>query len=460
MWMPSLVDRSGPKYLRIADAIAEDVYAGRLKVSERLPTHRDLAWRLGVTVGTVSRAYAEAERRGLVTGEVGRGSFVKAGARSQATLDMPAVGGPQTIELGVNRPPTHVIAPEFAAALQRVAGSNNLPELINYQAHTGRWEHRAAGAQWIRRRGVEVGPERVLVTSGAEHAITASLMAFSDPGDPILVEELTWSGVRALASLLRLSLRPVAMDEEGMIPEALEAACRASGARLLYTTPTMHNPTTKTMSVGRRQAIAGICRDLGITIVEDDIYGYVAEDPPPALASFAPERSIYITAASKSMAPALRIGFAAMPSDRIGRFSSAARATNWMAPPLMAQIVADWIEDGTCDVLADRIRRETKARQAVAARALDGLTYHTKPGCFHIWLELPEPWRAQDVVAAARQRGLAMTSTELFVPGRAETPHAMRITLTATADVDELDRGLRALVALLKSDPDMSLAAA
>jgi DNA-binding transcriptional MocR family regulator len=460
MWMPSLVDRSGPKYLRIADAIAEDVYAGRLKVGERLPTHRDLAWRLGVTVGTVSRAYAEAERRGLVTGEVGRGSFVKAGARSQATLDMPAVGGPQTIELGVNRPPTHVIAPEFAAALQRVAGSNNLPELINYQAHTGRWEHRAAGAQWIRRRGVEVGPERVLVTSGAEHAITASLMAFSDPGDPILVEELTWSGVRALASLLRLSLRPVAMDDEGMIPEALEAACRASGARLLYTTPTMHNPTTKTMSVERRQAIATICRDLGITIVEDDIYGYVAEDPPPALASFAPERSIYITAASKSMAPALRIGFAAMPSDRIGRFSSAARATNWMAPPLMAQIVADWIEDGTCDVLADRIRRETKARQAVAARALAGLTYHTKPGCFHIWLELPEPWRAQDVVAAARQRGLAMTSTELFVPGRAETPHAMRITLTATADVDELDRGLRALVALLRSDPDMSLAAA
>jgi DNA-binding transcriptional MocR family regulator len=460
MWMPSLVDRSGPKYLRIADAIAEDVYAGRLKVGERLPTHRDLAWRLGVTVGTVSRAYAEAERRGLVAGEVGRGSFVKAGARSQATLDMPAVGGPQTIELGVNRPPAHVIVDEFAKAMRRVADSNNLAELINYQAHTGRWEHRAAGAKWIRRRGVEVGPERVLVTSGAEHAITASLMAFSDPGDPILVEELTWSGVRALASLLRLSLRSVAMDEEGMIPEALEAVGRASGARLLYTTPTMHNPTTKTMSTERRRAIAEVCRDLGITIIEDDIYGYVAEDPPPALASFAPERSIYITAASKSMAPSLRIGFAAMPSDRIGRFSSAARATNWMAPPVMAQIVADWIEDGTCDVLADRIRRETKARQAVAARALEGLVWHTKPGCFHIWLELPEPWRAQDVVAAARQRGLAMTSTELFVPGRAETPHAMRITLTATADVDELDRGLRALVALLRSDPDMSLAAA
>ena len=258
MWMPSLVDRSGPKYLRIADAIAEDVYAGRLKVGERLPTHRDLAWRLGVTVGTVSRAYAEAERRGLVTGEVGRGSFVKAGARSQATLDMPAVGGPQTIELGVNRPPAHVIVDEFAKAMRRVADSNNLAELINYQAHTGRWEHRAAGAKWIRRRGVEVGPERVLVTSGAEHAITASLMAFSDPGDPILVEELTWSGVRALASLLRLSLRSVAMDEEGMIPEALEAVGRASGARLLYTTPTMHNPTTKTMSTERRRAIAEV----------------------------------------------------------------------------------------------------------------------------------------------------------------------------------------------------------
>src|SRR5690606_30412791 len=139
-----------------------DVYAGRLAVGERLPTHRDLAWRLKVTVGTVSRAYAEAERRGLVSGEVGRGSFVRAGARSQATLAMPdhapeqpeGESGQPVVELGMNFPPAHVATAELASALRELAEREDLATLANYQAHTGRWSHRAAGTAWIRRRGI------------------------------------------------------------------------------------------------------------------------------------------------------------------------------------------------------------------------------------------------------------------------------------------------------------------
>jgi DNA-binding transcriptional MocR family regulator len=460
MWTPSLAERAGPKYLRIADALAEDVYAGRLPVGDRLPTQRDLAWRLGVTVGTVSRAYAEAERRGLLVGEVGRGSYVRAGARSQATLAMPDLGGPQAIELGINRPPAQIVAPEFAAALNRVARSDALPDLVNYQAHTGRWEHRVAGAAWIAHRGVDVGPEQVLLTSGAEHGIAAAFMALTDPGDPVLVEELTWSGTRALAGLLRLPLEPVALDDEGLLPDALAAAAAATGARLLYTTPTLHNPTTRTLSAERRRAIAEVCRTCGITIVEDDSYGFIPADAPPALARFAPERTLYITAASKSLSPALRVGFIAVPKDRVGRVSAAARASNWMAPPIMAQIVTDWIGDGTADLLGARIRREAMARQAAAAPLLEGFSYRSAPASFQVWLDLPDPWRAQDVVPAGRRRGLALTATELFVPGRRETPHALRVTLTAARDTAELERGLGLLTAMLRRDPDLSLAAA
>jgi DNA-binding transcriptional MocR family regulator len=460
MWLPSLSDRTGPKYLRIADALAEDIYAGRLPVGERLPTHRDLAWRLGVTVGTVSRAYAEAERRGLLVGEVGRGSFVRAGARSAATLAMPDEGGPQAIELGINRPPAALSAPEFAAAMAELAQSPELGELLNYHAHTGRWQHRAAGAAWIARRGLAVGTEQVLVTSGAEHAIAAALMALTDPGDTVLVEQLTWSGTRALASLLRLTLKPVAMDEEGLLPDSFEAACRATGARLLYTTPTIHNPTAAMLSADRRAEIARIAREYGVTIVEDDIYGFLDEQAPPPLCHYAPERGIYITAASKSLAPGLRVGFAAMPADRLGRFSAAARATNWMAPPVMAEILARWIADGTADVLAERMRREAAARQRLAARLLDGFSYQATPSSFHLWLQLPEPWRAPDLVAVARQRGVSMTSTELFVPGRGDTPHAVRVTLTAARDHAELERGLMLLIDLLQSRPEPCLAVA
>lgn len=460
MWVPSLNDRPGPKYLRIADALAEDVYAGRLSAGDRLPTHRDLAWRLGVTVGTVSRAYAEAERRGLIVGEVGRGSFVRPGARSAATLDMPNVGGSQVIELGINRPPSHINAPEFAQALAELSRSGDLAALMNYQAHTGKWEHRVAGAAWLSRRGLSVPAEQVLLTSGAEHAIAAALTGLTDPGDPVLVEELTWSGVRALASLQRLTLKPVEMDEHGMLPDALEAACKSSGARILYTMPTVHNPTTAILPTDRRLAIADIARKCEITIIEDDVYGFLAEDVPLPLAAYAPERTIYITAASKSLAPCLRVGFAVVPTDRLGRFSAASRALNWMAPPLMAEIVARWVDDGIADQLADRIVRETRARQRVAAESLKGLDYQSCPASFHVWLHLPEPWRAQDLVSAGRARGISMTSTELFVPGRLETPHAVRLSVSATLDQAELAQGLSILSRMLKEPPEPCLAVA
>ncbi|MEE8272397.1 MAG: PLP-dependent aminotransferase family protein [Alphaproteobacteria bacterium] len=460
MWLPTLTDRPGPKYLRIADALSEDVYAGRLTAGDRLPTHRDLAWRLGVTVGTVSRAYAEAERRGLLVGEVGRGSFVKAGTRSTATLAMPDPAGPSAIELGINRPPAALSAPEFAAALAELAQSGDLVDLMNYQDHTGRWEHRVAGAAWIGRRGLDVEPERVMLTSGAEHGIAAALMGLTDPGDVVLVEELTWSGTRALASLQRLSLKPVAMDRQGMLPDAFEAACRASGARMLYTMPTIHNPTAAIMPAERRAAIAAIARGYGVTIVEDDVYGMLAEDRPPPLSAFAPERSIYITSASKCLAPCLRVGYAALPEDRIGRFTAAARALNWMAPPVEAEIASRWIRTGTAETLEARVRRDAMARQRVAAEALDGLAYHTVPGSFHLWLALPEPWRTQDLVTAARARGVSITSTELFVPGRAETPHAVRLTVSATRDRAELARGLAVVARVLRQSPEPCLAVA
>ena len=460
MWLPNVSDRAGPKYLRIADAMAEDIYSGRLAVGERLPTHRDLAWRLGVTVGTVSRAYAEAERRGLVVGEVGRGSFVRAGSRSAVTLAMPNLAPAQTIELGINRPPVHLVTPEFSAALAELAEAEDLDDLANYQAHTGRWEHRVAGSAWLARRGLDIPADRVLLTSGAEHAITAAFMAFTDPGDSLMVEQYTWSGTRALAGLLRLTLRPVAIDEYGILPEAFEATCKTTGARMLYITPTVHNPTTATLPDDRRREIARIASIYGVTIIEDDLYGFLEESPPPPLATYAPERSIYITGASKCVAPSLRVGFAAMPEDRIGRFSAAARATNWMAPPLMAEIFARWIGNGTADRLAERIRREAAERQRLAASHLRGRRYQASTASLHAWLHLPEPWRASDLVEAAKARGVSLAPTDLFVPGRCETPHAVRLSLTATATQNELERGLGVVADILQAPPEPFLAVA
>jgi len=460
MWKPKLDDRPGPKYIRIADALAEDIYAGRLGVGERLPTHRELAWSLGVTVGTVSRAYAEAERRGLLVGEVGRGSYVRAGARSASMMAMPAIASPQSIELGISRPPEGVAEAAFAEAVGELAVSPDLAALVNYQSHTGKWEHRVAGARWIGERGLETVPDRVLVTSGAQHAVASALMALCDPGDPVLVESVTWSGTRALANMMRLSLRAVELDSDGLVPEALEAACRTTGARVLYLTPEIQNPTSAVLPADRRRAIADIARRYDLTIVEDDIYGMLPAAARPPVAVFAPERTIYITGSSKVLAPALRIGFASVPRDRLGRFAAAARATNWMAPPVMAEIVRRWIDDGTALDLTQRTRTEVARRHAVAHRMLAGFDVQLAPGSFFAWMSLPDPWRSQELVTAMARRGVSLTATELFVPGREETPPAVRVALTGARDLRELEDGLGLLVETLRESPEPFLAVA
>src|SRR6266545_7156005 len=173
MWTPDLRQRSGPRYLAIAEALAEDAGGGRLRPGTRLPTHRDLADRLGVTVGTITRAYAEATRRGLVTGEVGRGTFVRARARPAAMAEGPEAG---LIDLSANLPPAAAVKQEaatLARTLAALARRKDLGRLLAYPPEGGAREHRAAGAEWIRRGGFATTVERVLVTSGSQHGMTA-----------------------------------------------------------------------------------------------------------------------------------------------------------------------------------------------------------------------------------------------------------------------------------------------
>ncbi|MCB9960394.1 MAG: PLP-dependent aminotransferase family protein [Rhodospirillaceae bacterium] len=456
-WLPDLNGRSGPKYLRIADAMAEDIYGGRLVDGARLPTHRDLAWRLGVTVGTVTRAYLEGERRGLIVGEVGRGSFVRAGARMSSAVEMPRPGDEDTIELGVNRTPPGLMADAVAEGLVRLAGLRDIDQLLNYHASGGLPRHRAACARWLETRGLYASADQVAVTSGAEHAIAASLMAFNDPGAPVLVEPLTWSGTRALATMLRMPLRAVPMDEEGITPDGLDAQIRASGARIAYLQPTVHNPTTAVMSMERRREVAEVIRRHGILVIEDDVYGLLHPDAPAPLASLVPEQVIYATSASKVLSPGLRVGCALLPDAQAARFAVAARAVNWMAPPPMAALLSFWVEDGVALDMTKRIREEVAVRLAIAKEILAGLDMRSCAGAFHVWLTLPEPWRARELVAAARRQGLTLMDTEMFVPGRNTTPHAVRVSITAPRSHDELRTGFSRLRAILSAPPEIRL---
>lgn len=464
MWLPDLEARSGPLYRVIADALGEDVARGELDAGDRLPTHRDLAHSLGVTVGTVSRAYAEAERRGLVRGEVGRGTFVRRGAGGG--LGEP-VGlgdlGPTTgeaaaaIDLSANlpaEPPGDEAGMALAGALSELSREARLGRLLAYGPPAGASRHREAGSAWLARRGLEAPPERVLVTSGCQHAIAVLLATLTRPGDRVLAEELTYPGAKAVASLLHLRLEGLPMDRDGLLPEAFEREAEKGDVRVLYTVPTIHNPTGSVLPEERRRRIAEIARAHGVAVVEDDVHGLLVDDPPPPLAAFAPEISYHLAGTSKTLTPGLRVGYMLAPEGQVERIAAGIWTTAFMVPPLMAEIAARWIGDGTADRLLAARRREAEIRHALARRILGEGRTPAHPRGYHLWLALPEPWRADDFVAQARQRGVGVTPPSAFAVGRGAVPHAVRVCLGAVADRSRLEKALGILVDILDQPPE------
>jgi len=451
MWAPDLSDRVGPRYLAIADALAHDVTRGVLDPGTQLPTHRDLADALGVTVGTVSRAYREARARGLIVGEVGRGTFVlgadppSSGPGLPISDSLPA--GVVDLSLNFNRVPgIQSIVSRSLAALAADPSARALFE--EYHPQAGSAEHRAAGARWIARQGLQVDPSRVLVTSGAQHAMTVALMGTTRPGDGLLVGRLTYPAAIALARRLHLELHTVAMDAHGIVPESLEAACRAHKPRALYCMPTMHNPTTRVMPAARRLEIAEVAARHGLVLIEDDVYSFLVESPPPPIVSSYEHRGYYVTSLSKSLAPGLRVGYLAVPAGDRSRFIEVLWATTVMAAPLMVELASRWLADGTADTIIEGGRAEAKARQAIARETLGNLRYESHPGALQLWLELPSPWRVPDFLARAAQRGVLVNSGDTFAIGKAASP-AVRIALGSARSREELRRGLTVLKELL-----------
>jgi DNA-binding transcriptional MocR family regulator len=281
--------------------------------------------------------------------------------------------------------------------------------------------------------------------------MVVALTALTHPGDTIACEQLTFAGVKSVTRLLHLRVKGIAMDHEGIRPDAFEAACRETDLRALYICPTLQNPTGVTLSLERRKAIIAIATRYDVRLIEDDVYGFLTPGAPPQLVNLAPERVLYINGTSKSLAPGARIAFLAVPTDLLGRVVNGVRTTVWMANPVMAELVRRAIDDGVLMRLIEAKRRIGRERQALARRVLGGagaMLAPTHANALHLWMTLPDPWTDEAFAAEARRRGVLVTPGTGFAIGRPPT-EAVRIALGSPRSLAEVQRGLDQLARLL-----------
>jgi DNA-binding transcriptional MocR family regulator len=451
-WRPRLSDRSGPSYVRLIEALREDVNSGRLPAGVRLPTHRALAKALGLSLGTVTRAYAGAQTQNLVAGEPGRGVYVSASA-PLGNEDYPTrLGGETFFDLRLNQPAVNPDGAFLNRALMSLSKSDASRKTLIYDFAPGASSYRLAMSKWIRLGGVHASPDHIVLCNGTQQALFASLATFAGPGDRIATEGLNYPGLRQIARTLKLSLVAIDIDEEGMVPDSLEKACADAQIQLIVCTPRGHNPTTASMSLARLKSIAKIAERYGTRIIEDDVYGPLSGDRSATLFNITGGKTVYLGGLSKALAPGLRLGFILSPPTVLSSLVGTVRAMTWSSSALSAELFAELTRQGAPEAILSWHRREIKLRHAVACDVFRKCELSISPGCYHAWLKIPSEISLAALVALAQTKGLLLSDSSVFQMDKNVEAQALRICLGAPDTRRLLRTALELLATLIASD--------
>lgn len=416
------------RYKAVVDRYAQAIRSGQLPAGSRLPTHRTLAAGERISLATATRVYRELEEMGLVSGETGRGTFVR-------DLSLPPGHGvdqqvvaADVVDLNFNYPSLPEQGDALREALRQLAMAGDIDSHLRYQPHAGRLAERDIIARHLTCQHFAPDAENVLIVNGAQHGLAVTVMGLLRPGDVVAVDALTYSGFKALAALYHLELAAIPCRPEGPDLQALHTLCQQRRVRAVYTMPTLHNPLGWVLNTGQRQALADLARQHDLLIIEDAAYARLVSHPPPPVVSYAPERTVYVTGFSKNIATGLRVGVVISPPRYRPEIERAIRATTWNTPTLISSLICAWIEDGTVARFETQKRQDARQRQQVAREVLCGLPVVSHPDSYFVWLPLGEESRADRLANALMERRISVSTTEPFCVS-ATIPQALRIAL-------------------------------
>jgi DNA-binding transcriptional MocR family regulator len=434
------------EYLKLADAVAAEIASGAMKPGDRLPPQRSFAYERKIAASTASRVYAELLRRGLAVGEVGRGTFISGEARRGIAAPPEPRGA--RIDLEFNYPLLPMQSSLIARSLDGLERPEALEVALRQATSVGTQTARTISANFLSRNGWSALPEQIVFTANGRQCIAAALAAVVPPGGRCGVEALTYPFIKGIAARLGVTLVPLAMDENGVRPDAVQKAHREAHLSALYIQPIIQNPLGMTMPPSRRADLLRVVEKLALTVIEDTVYGFLDDEPP--LAALAPESCIVIDSLSKKIAPGLALGFIVPPPRLRESIMASVRSGGWTASGYAFAAGQRLMGDGTASELSRLKRADAARRQQMAATLLSGFEIQTNSKSYHLWLTLPPHWRSQTFVAAAARRDIALTPSTTFAVTPGHAPNAVRLALAAPA-IEQLDAGLSALAGMLSA---------
>lgn len=454
-WLPDISSGSAPLYLRLADSIESDIGEGVLQPGTKLPPQRNLAFDIGVTIGTVGRAYSLLRERGLVSGEVGRGTYVLGGPTG-ATQPLPEiVAGKRgsTVPEGKLRLDS-TAAPgvgqtQAIEELTREIVRQHPDEIINYvRAPSPEWLK--AGSRWLAAGDWKPDEEAIVPTLGGHAALLAVIAAVTAPGDKVVFEQLTYSSIARSANLIGRRTIGVDLDEDGIDPDDFERVCAQQHPKVAFLVPGLQNPTLTIMPEKRRRRIVEIARKHNVWLIEDSIYSVLLDEQPMPLAQLAPERTFHVGSLSKTVAAGIRGGWVACPPHFAPRVLTAYKMLTGGKPFLLAELAARLVLSGEAEAILAKVKAEIEAREAMACASFAGHEFTSHSRAPFLWMKLPEPWLSATFKNAAGTEGVLIDDEDEFKIGRTDrTYHRVRISFSAPASREEVAGGFARLRSLL-----------
>ena len=407
IWTPDLTTFSGPKYQRLVSAIEQGILQKVLTQGSKLPPQRRLADALGITIGTVTRAYALAEQRGYVEARVGDGTYVNASP-------VPEMGNVQLNMATCQQPLTDQINTLSDCLSQLAKDPTKLSQLLGYRA-SPLDQHQQVFHQWLNQRGIQQTPEQLVFTHGGQQAIFACLSAFLSIGDVLLHEQYSYPGVRICAKQLGVTSVGVPLTHEGLDLPRFEALLQIHNPKLVYLTLNNQNPTCIQYSESQRQKILELSEQYQFYIIEDDVNYCLPEEWHSPLWQLAKQlaipRVIYISSLSKLFSGGLRQGFILVPDPLIAQVRLAIHSQCWMVSPLNIEIACQLIKKGHITAERDTLVRQ-RQRHCIAMGERLGLT-QTWRG-LNGWIQLPEDIKAHHLVTALAAKGILVRNGDDF----------------------------------------------